>query len=74
MKLRLSYIGINTDGPVPILTLENGMTVEATFNMLVVAFNETDLLRRSLSAALLDSQLKEEENPSRSTIDPDNLQ
>ncbi len=66
MKLRLSYIGINTDGPVPILTLENGMTVEATYDMLDVAAEECEKMTNACDSALL---LK-----SRSTIDPDKLE
>lgn len=71
MKLKLSYIGINTDNPTPILITENGMAVTADRQAMVKTEAQLEAFLRSVTR-WLDADLKAKiESQSRSTIDQD---
>ena len=67
MKLKLSYIGINTDNPTPILITENGMAIAATANSIRQAANEAFEYAAAMETALCDFDFQ-----SRSTKEQDN--
>lgn len=54
MKLKLSYIGLNTDNPTPILITENHFAVAADKDKLQEAFNEAAEYCAALETALAE--------------------